>query len=84
MKLKLKLKLIAITVGLLLSGLFLKLGSYGVLRFITPNFSGVIAEWGSIFISLGIFSMLYGAFVVTNNEDRGVGAGGNVVEASVP
>jgi NADH-quinone oxidoreductase subunit M len=53
---------------LLLSGLFLKLGSYGVLRFITPNFSGVIAEWGSIFISLGIFSMLYGAFVAYRQQ----------------
>jgi NADH-quinone oxidoreductase subunit M len=52
----------------LLSGLFLKLGSYGVLRFITPNFSGVIAEWGSIFISLGIFSMLYGAFVAYRQQ----------------
>lgn len=53
---------------LLLSGLFLKLGSYGVLRFLAPNFTGVIAEWGSIFISLGIFSMLYGAFVAYRQQ----------------
>lgn len=53
---------------LLLSGLFLKLGSYGVLRFISPNFTGVIAEWGSVFISLGIFSMLYGAFVAYRQQ----------------
>lgn len=46
---------------LLLSGLFLKLGSYGVLRFVTPNFPGVIAEWGTVFILLGVFSMIYGA-----------------------
>ncbi len=53
---------------LLLSGLFLKLGSYGVLRFLAPNFTGVIAEWGSLFISLGIFSMLYGAFVAYRQQ----------------
>ncbi len=47
---------------LLLSGLFLKLGSYGVLRFVTPNFSGVLAEWGSLFTILGLISMFYGAF----------------------
>jgi NADH-quinone oxidoreductase subunit M len=48
--------------SLLLSGLFLKLGSYGLLRFVTPNFSGVIAEWGNVFMALGLFSMFYGAF----------------------
>ncbi len=47
---------------LLLSGLILKLGSYGILRFITPSFPGVLAEWGNVFIWLGIFSMFYGAF----------------------
>lgn len=47
--------------SLLLSGLFLKLGSYGLLRFVTPNFSGVIAEWGQVFMYLGLFSMFYGA-----------------------
>ncbi len=48
--------------SLLLSGLFLKLGSYGLLRFITPNFGGVIAEYGRIFMYLGLASMFYGAF----------------------
>ncbi|MBS0617312.1 MAG: NADH-quinone oxidoreductase subunit M [Spirochaetes bacterium] len=48
---------------LLLSGLFLKLGTYGVLRFVTPHFTGVIADWGNAFIVLGLFSMLYGSFV---------------------
>lgn len=48
--------------SLLLSGLFLKLGSYGLLRFVTPNFTGVIAEWGQVFMYLGLFSMFYGAF----------------------
>ena len=47
---------------LLLSGLFLKLGSYGVLRFVTPNFTGVLIDWGSAFMWLGIISMFYGAF----------------------
>ncbi len=53
---------------LLLSGLFLKLGSYGVMRFVTPNFAGVIAEWGTFFIALGIFSMLYGAFAAYRQQ----------------
>lgn len=48
--------------SLLLSGLFLKLGTYGLLRFVTPNFSGVIAEWGRFFMFLGLASMFYGAF----------------------
>ncbi|GAB4429694.1 MAG: NADH-quinone oxidoreductase subunit M [Turneriella sp.] len=48
--------------SLLLSGLFLKLGSYGLLRFVTPNFTGVIAEWGQVFMYLGLASMFYGAF----------------------
>lgn len=47
---------------LLLSGLFLKLGSYGVLRFVAPNFTSVLVEFGSVFLWLGIVSMLYGAF----------------------
>lgn len=47
---------------LLLSGLFLKLGSYGILRFIVPNFSGVIVEWGNVFMVLGLISMFYGAW----------------------
>jgi NADH-quinone oxidoreductase subunit M len=47
---------------LLLSGLFLKLGSYGILRFVTPNFSGVLTEWGTVFTVVGLVSMFYGAF----------------------
>ena len=47
--------------SLLLSGLFLQLGSYGLLRFVLPNFTGVIAEWGQVFMSLGLVAMFYGA-----------------------
>jgi NADH-quinone oxidoreductase subunit M len=54
--------------SLLLSGLFLKLGSYGLLRFVTPNFSGMIAEWGNVFMALGLFSMFYGAFAAYRQQ----------------
>lgn len=47
---------------LLLSGLFLKLGSYGLLRFVTPGFQGVLVDWGFAFLVLGVVSMFYGAF----------------------
>lgn len=47
---------------LLLSGLFLKMGSYGILRFVTPNLFAVTEQWGTVFIVLGVFSMFYGAF----------------------
>lgn len=47
---------------LLLSGLFLKLGSYGALRLVAPNFHSVLATWSGVFMGLGITSMLYGAF----------------------
>jgi len=47
---------------LLLSGLFLKLGSYATLRLVTPNFHSVLMQLGSVFMWLGILSMVYGAF----------------------
>lgn len=53
---------------LLLSGLFLKLGSYGILRFITPHLGGMIADWGNFFMWLGIISMLYGAFAAYRQQ----------------
>lgn len=53
---------------LLLSGLFLKLGSYGILRFIIPHLGGMIADWGTSLMWLGIFSMLYGAFAAYRQQ----------------
>lgn len=47
---------------LLLSGLFLKLGSYGILRFVTPGFGGVLTDWAWPFMILGVISLFYGAF----------------------
>lgn len=47
---------------LMLSGLFLKLGSYGILRFVTPSFGAVLSDWAWPFMLLGILSLFYGAF----------------------
>ncbi|MBV6493353.1 MAG: NAD(P)H-quinone oxidoreductase chain 4 [Turneriella sp.] len=47
---------------LLLSGIILKLGSYGVLRFVTPNMQSALIEWRPSLIVLGLLSMFYGAF----------------------
>lgn len=48
---------------LLLSGLMLKLGSYGMLRFILPLFPGVLHGYAGLLLMIGIFGIIYGALV---------------------
>ena len=48
---------------LLLSGLFLKLGTYGILRFVIGNFGGIATLMSPMLIKVGLFTMLFGALV---------------------
>ncbi|MCS6972234.1 MAG: NADH-quinone oxidoreductase subunit M [Leptospiraceae bacterium] len=54
--------------SILLSGLLLKLGSYGILRFVVPHFPGMIDYWSAYLIALALISMIYGALVAYRQQ----------------
>ena len=55
--------------SVILAGVMLKLGTYGMLRFGVYLFPEVVYDLAPIFIALGVFGIVYGAAVATMQSD---------------
>jgi len=54
---------------MLLSGIMLKMGTYGVIRMIVPMFPAGIANWGNTVIILSVIGVLYGSIIAIQQKD---------------
>lgn len=54
---------------ILLSGILLKMGIYGMLILVIPMFPAGVREWGQIFIALSVFGVVYGALIAMVQYD---------------
>jgi len=55
--------------SVILAGVLLKTGAYGLLRFVLPLFPEASAEFAPIAMSLGVISILYGASMAFGQQD---------------
>jgi NADH-quinone oxidoreductase subunit M len=55
--------------SVILAGLMLKTGGYGILRFILPMFPGAAREFAPVAIALGVIGILYGAIQAFGQND---------------
>jgi NADH-quinone oxidoreductase subunit M len=55
--------------SLILAGLLLKTGAYGILRFVIPLFPGAASEIAGIAMLLGVIGILYGAVLAYGQTD---------------
>jgi NADH-quinone oxidoreductase subunit M len=55
--------------SVLLAGLLLKMGSYGIIRIALPTLPSGAEQWQVVMIILGILSILYGAFMCLAQKD---------------
>lgn len=55
--------------SVILAGLLLKTGAYGLLRFTVPLFPGASASFAPVAMALGVVSILYGAFLAFGQTD---------------
>lgn len=54
---------------MLLSGIMLKMGTYGVIRFIIPMFPLGIEVWGNTAMTLSIIGIIYGSIIAIQQKD---------------
>lgn len=54
---------------MLMSGILLKMGIYGLLAFVVPFFPAGLKEYGYIFIGLSAFGVIYGALIAIVQYD---------------
>lgn len=55
--------------SLILAGLLLKTGAYGLIRFVLPLFPGAVHEFSRLFMILGVCGILYGALLALGQSD---------------
>src|SRR5580658_1303626 len=55
--------------SVILAGLLLKTGAYGLIRFVLPLFPGQVHELAPIMMTLGVIGVLYGAFMALKQHD---------------
>jgi NADH-quinone oxidoreductase subunit M len=55
--------------SVILAGLLLKTGAYGMLRFVLPLFPGAAREFAPVALVLGVIGILYGALVAFGQTD---------------
>ena len=55
--------------SVVLAGLMLKTGAYGMIRFLLPLFPGAAARWTPFFLALAVAGILYGAFQSFGQRD---------------
>ncbi len=55
--------------SVILAGLLLKTGAYGLLRFVVPLFPGAAREFAPVFMWLGVAGILYGAILAFAQTD---------------
>lgn len=54
---------------ILMSGILLKMGIYGLMVLVVPMFPAGVREWGHIFIALAVFGLIYGAAIAMVQYD---------------
>jgi NADH-quinone oxidoreductase subunit M len=55
--------------SLILAGLLLKTGAYGLIRFVLPLFPTAVDEFAPLFMTLGVVGILYGALLALGQQD---------------
>lgn len=55
--------------SVILAGVLLKLGAYGILRIVLPTFPNAFREWSVVVVALGVIGIVYGAFVCIAQSD---------------
>jgi len=55
--------------SVILAGLLLKTGAYGMIRFLVPLFPHAAKAWGPTFMTLGLIGVLYGAWLAFAQTD---------------
>ncbi len=55
--------------SVVLAGLLLKTGAYGILRFVLPLFASAVRHFAPIAMALGVVSILYGALLAFGQRD---------------
>lgn len=55
--------------SVILAGLLLKTGAYGLIRFAVPLFPGAAREWAPALMVLGVAGILYGAILALGQSD---------------
>lgn len=55
--------------SVILAGVLLKMGTYGFLRMVIPMFPEAAADWGWIFMFIGVVGIIYGSLVAMVQPD---------------
>ena len=55
--------------SVILAGLLLKTGAYGLIRFVLPLFPGPVHDFAPAMMTLGVIGVLYGAFLAVSQHD---------------
>lgn len=55
--------------SVILAGVLLKMGTYGLLRMVIPMFPEAVANWGWIFMFIGVIGIIYGSLVAMVQPD---------------
>ena len=55
--------------SIMLAGVLLKMGTYGMLRFAIPLFPEAVPFWSPLLVSLSVIGILYGALVALAQDD---------------
>jgi NADH-quinone oxidoreductase subunit M len=55
--------------SVILAGLLLKTGGYGLIRFVLPLFPGPVRDFAPAMMTLGVIGVLYGAFLAVSQRD---------------
>ncbi len=56
-------------VTIILSALMVKMGIYGVIRWVVPFFPSAVAEWGNVIISLSLIGLVYASCIAMMQTD---------------
>ena len=54
---------------MLLSGIMLKMGVYGLIRFLVPIAPAGLAEWGNVVMILAVIGIIYGSIIAIQQRD---------------
>ena len=55
--------------SVILAGLLLKTGAYGLIRFVLPLFPGPVHDFAPAMMTLGVIGVFYGAFLAVSQHD---------------